>query len=68
MHRVTDGNALPDEIVADVVGKTDGVPLFIEELTKTLHRIRAARATRPTATNSPDRFRRWRFPNTLHDS
>ena len=36
IDRVADGKALPDEIVADVVAKTDGVPLFIEELTKTL--------------------------------
>jgi predicted ATPase len=67
MHRVTDGNALPDEIVADVVGKTDGVPLFIEELTKTLletglleekaGRYEVAGPLPPLA-----------IPNTLHDS
>ncbi|MGZ6777609.1 MAG: ATP-binding protein, partial [Mycobacterium sp.] len=36
IRRVAGGGVLPDEIVADVVAKTDGVPLFIEELTKTL--------------------------------
>ena len=36
IEQVAGGKALPDEIVADVVAKTDGVPLFIEELTKTL--------------------------------
>ena len=28
--------ALPDEIAAQIVAKTDGVPLFVEELTKTV--------------------------------
>jgi class 3 adenylate cyclase/predicted ATPase len=67
INRVADGNALPDEIVADVVGKTDGVPLFIEELTKTLletglleeqaGRYELAGPLPPLA-----------IPNTLHDS
>jgi class 3 adenylate cyclase/predicted ATPase len=67
LHRVTNGNALPDEIVADVVDKTDGVPLFIEELTKTLletglleekaGRYEVAGPLPPLA-----------IPNTLHDS
>ena len=33
--RVTGGRALPPEVVAQIVAKTDGVPLFVEELTKT---------------------------------
>jgi class 3 adenylate cyclase/tetratricopeptide (TPR) repeat protein len=32
--RVTHGKALPEEVLEQVVAKTDGVPLFIEELTK----------------------------------
>src|SRR5262245_9455468 len=32
--RVAHGRALPPEVVAQVVAKTDGVPLFVEELTK----------------------------------
>jgi class 3 adenylate cyclase/predicted ATPase len=32
--RVAHGKALPAEVVAQVVAKTDGVPLFVEELTK----------------------------------
>jgi class 3 adenylate cyclase/predicted ATPase len=32
--RVAHGKALPPEVVAQVVAKTDGVPLFVEELTK----------------------------------
>jgi class 3 adenylate cyclase/predicted ATPase len=32
--RLTQGKALPPEVVKDLVMKTDGVPLFVEELTK----------------------------------
>jgi class 3 adenylate cyclase/predicted ATPase len=35
-HQVAQGKTLPGEVLAEVVSKTDGVPLFIEELTKTL--------------------------------
>ena len=31
---ITGGRALPDEIAAQIVDRTDGVPLFVEELTK----------------------------------
>jgi class 3 adenylate cyclase len=34
--RVTGGTELLDEVVAAILAKTDGVPLFIEELTKSL--------------------------------
>jgi predicted ATPase len=33
-HQVAHGKSLPAEVMAEVVSKTDGVPLFIEELTK----------------------------------
>jgi predicted ATPase len=36
VERVTGGKALPPEVVQQIVAKTDGVPLFIEELTKTV--------------------------------
>ena len=32
--RATGGKALPSEVVEQIVAKTDGVPLFVEELTK----------------------------------
>ena len=35
-HQVAQGKALPVEVVAQIVAKTDGVPLFVEELTKTV--------------------------------
>jgi class 3 adenylate cyclase/predicted ATPase len=33
---MTGGKALPPEVVQQIVAKTDGVPLFVEELTKTV--------------------------------
>ena len=36
VDRVTGGRSLPVEVLAQIVAKTDGVPLFIEELTKNL--------------------------------
>ena len=34
VERVTGGKALPEEVVRQIVTKTDGVPIFVEELTK----------------------------------
>src|SRR5262245_20456645 len=34
VERVTGGKALPKEVVRQITRKTDGVPLFVEELTK----------------------------------
>ena len=36
IDRVAEGKALPPEILTSIVERTDGIPLFIEELTKTL--------------------------------
>ena len=36
VERVVEDKALPAEIAAQIVAKTDGVPLFVEELTKTV--------------------------------
>ena len=36
VEQVTGGKALPPEVVQQIVAKTDGVPLFVEELTKTV--------------------------------
>jgi predicted ATPase len=36
IHQLTGGKALPPEILERIVERTDGIPLFIEELTKTL--------------------------------
>ncbi|HEV8716962.1 MAG TPA: AAA family ATPase, partial [Candidatus Binatia bacterium] len=34
MEKITDGKPFPREVLQQVVAKTDGVPLFVEELTK----------------------------------
>jgi tetratricopeptide (TPR) repeat protein len=36
VEQITGGKALPNEIVAQIVDRTDGVPLFVEELTKSV--------------------------------
>ena len=36
VEMVTEGKSLPDEVLDQIINKTDGVPLFLEELTKTV--------------------------------
>ena len=36
VEQITGGKALPNEVVDQIVARTDGVPLFIEELTKSV--------------------------------
>jgi predicted ATPase len=36
VERITAGKALPREVLEQILAKTDGVPLFVEELTKTI--------------------------------
>jgi len=36
VEQIADGKPLPDQLVAQIVDRTDGVPLFIEELTKSV--------------------------------
>ena len=36
VSKLTDGKVLPDEIMEIIASRTDGVPLFVEELTKTI--------------------------------
>jgi predicted ATPase/class 3 adenylate cyclase len=36
IDRVTAGKTLPEEVVNQILARTDGVPLFVEELTKTV--------------------------------
>jgi predicted ATPase len=64
---VTGGRTLPDTVVEQVVAKTDGVPLFVEELTKMVIESGFVRAvnshyelTRPVSALA--------IPATLHDS
>ena len=36
VDRITEGRTLPAEVLEQIIAKTDGVPLFVEELTKTV--------------------------------
>jgi predicted ATPase len=36
VNRMTDGKTLPQAVIAQIIEKTDGVPLFVEEMTKAL--------------------------------
>jgi predicted ATPase len=36
VHRMTDGKTFPKEVIQQIIAKTDGVPLFIEEITKAI--------------------------------
>ena len=62
VRRITGDAALPDGLVAEIVERTDGVPLFVEELTKAVLEAEAAgtiAATPPAA---------LAVPATLHAS
>jgi TOMM system kinase/cyclase fusion protein len=65
--RVAHGKALPPAVVAQVVAKTDGVPLFVEELTKMVLEsgLLEERDDRYELTGSLPPLA---IPSTLHDS
>ncbi len=65
--KFTGGKKLPPELLAEIAAKTDGIPLFVEELTKTVLESGALRETdeayvldQPLATLA--------IPTSLHDS
>jgi len=67
MRRMTGDRTLPMEIVQQVVAKTDGVPLFVEELTKTVLEsgfLREANGAYELTAPLPP----LAIPATLHDS
>jgi predicted ATPase len=67
VENVAGGRTLPDAVVEQVVAKMDGVPLFVEELTKTVIESGIVQAVNShyelTAPLSP-----LAIPATLHDS
>jgi predicted ATPase len=65
--RVAHGKALPAEVIEQVVAKTDGVPLFVEELTKMVLEsgLLQERAERYELTGPLPALA---IPATLHDS
>jgi predicted ATPase len=66
-EQIAGGKALPDEVVDQIVDRTDGVPLFVEELTKSVLESGLLREDR-------DRYMLDRalpplaIPTSLHDS
>src|SRR5262249_52263252 len=66
VERVTGGKALPPEVVQQIVAKTDGVPLFVEELTKTV--IEAIASIASVESHDPRSLQAIAIPATLHDS
>ena len=65
--RMTKGKSLPDELLEEIAAKTDGVPLFVEELTKTVLESGALRETADAfVLDGP--IDRLAIPSSLHDS
>ena len=60
------GRPLPREIVAEIANRTDGVPLFVEELTKML--LDAGLVPDQVSANSPQPALPQSIPASLQDS
>ena len=67
LGKITGGKSLPDELVGEIIARTDGVPLFIEELTKTIIESGELRETE-AAFELVGPISRMTIPATLHDS
>ena len=67
VERVTGGRALPIEVVEQVATKTDGVPLFVEELTKSIVESDLVRAVN-NHYELTGPLSAFAIPSTLHDS
>jgi class 3 adenylate cyclase/predicted ATPase len=67
VHGLSRGRALPPDLLDQIVRKTDGVPLFVEELTKTVLESGSLREDggRYVAAGGPARIT---VPSTLRDS
>ena len=57
---------LPEEIVEEIIERTDGIPLFVEELTKAVVEARARRRRGKHAEPRPSSA--LAIPATLHAS
>lgn len=67
LKKIAGGKDLPAELVAEIVARTDGVPLFVEEMTKTILESGELRETE-TAFELTGPLSRVTIPATLHDS
>lgn len=66
-QNVSGGNDLPDEVLEVIAERTDGIPLFVEELTKTMFDTGAISnaGEKPVLAGRPGEIR---IPNSLQDS
>jgi class 3 adenylate cyclase/predicted ATPase len=67
VERVAGAKALPEEVVEEIIAKTDGVPLFVEELTKAVLELNVLGETDGQHAVSST-LRRLAIPATLADS
>ena len=66
IDRVAGNNALPDSIRQDIIDRTDGVPLFVEEMTKAILEAESESDARKTAGAIVSSA--WAVPASLHAS
>jgi class 3 adenylate cyclase len=67
VEQIAGGKALPDDVVAQIVDRTDGVPLFVEELTRSV--LESGLLREETDCYVLDRaLPPFAIPTTLHDS
>ena len=52
VEQIARGKALPDEVVAEIADRTDGVPLFVEELAKSVLESGDRKSTRLNSSHS----------------
>ena len=67
VNRLTNNKRLPDTLLDEIVAKTDGVPLFVEELTKTILESGLLRETE-NSFELRESFSSLSIPISLHDS
>jgi predicted ATPase len=67
VERMTGGKALPTEVLQELVAKTDGVPLFVEELTKMVLESGLVKERKEQYV-LVDPLPPLAIPDTLHDS
>jgi class 3 adenylate cyclase/tetratricopeptide (TPR) repeat protein len=65
--RITGGRRLPETLLEEIAARTDGVPLFVEEMTKAVVESGALRET-PDAFELDGPLSALAVPATLHDS
>jgi hypothetical protein len=66
MDRIAGNHALPAGVCQDIIVRTDGIPLFVEEMTKAVLEAGRERAARDTAASVP--LTAVAVPASLHAS